>query len=216
MWESSCELPTKGSDLRLEVHFPNFLQEIPIWEVKVLSNKVISFLEGKNSSRMIVTFKFIRLGGDFDFPLIEDIHQGWKKGTFLEGNVVRIYIPGFPVRISLGERPIDLNLSTLNILERDFQGIQQLVRLNRGNFLPRILPKKSWIPIADFVKLMLLNKPPIFPRKVSNEGTIGSIHHLNFLRSQVFLCISVFGGHSTIPPFFVAINIKLFPQEFCW
>jgi hypothetical protein len=65
----------------------------------VLSSKVISFLAGKNSSRMIAPSNFIRLGGDFDFPLIEEIHQGRKKGTFLEGNVVKIYIPGFPVRI---------------------------------------------------------------------------------------------------------------------
>jgi len=51
----------------------------------VLSSKVISFLAGKNSSRMIAPSNFIRLGGDFDFPLIEEIHQGRKKGTFLEG-----------------------------------------------------------------------------------------------------------------------------------
>jgi hypothetical protein len=69
-------LPKEGSNLRPEVHFPIFLPDIPIWEVRVVSSKMISFLEGKNSSRMIAPSKFIRLGGDFDFPLIEELHQG--------------------------------------------------------------------------------------------------------------------------------------------
>jgi len=86
-------MPKEGSNLRPDVRFPKFLLDIPIWEVVVVSNKIISFLEGKTASRMIAPSKFIRLGGDFDFPLIEALQQGRKKGMFLEGNVVEIYMP---------------------------------------------------------------------------------------------------------------------------
>jgi hypothetical protein len=58
----------------------------------VVSNKVISFLEGKTTNMRIAPSNFIMLGGDFDFTLIEELHEGQKKGMLVDGNVVRIYM----------------------------------------------------------------------------------------------------------------------------